>query len=403
MMLDAALAVAGAGLAAVGVWAPASLAGTAVAGPTWLRVLLPLLMGAPLALRRRAPLLMWLALWAAMTLQSLVAGHPPQSVWFMLVLFAGSYSLGAHADLRRATAGLVVTAPAMALISRLGSAGVGLSVIPVVAFWLAGVFVRTRRQATSLAGRNAALQRHAGQAAAAERVRIARELHDIVAHGVSLMTIQIAAARRVGSKSPESANESLEAAEETGRQTLSELEGMLAVLRGADASIGAAARTGGAGAGNAGPDESGLRTPLPRITDVRALVDAVRQTGRTVSYNTLGDPPPLPASVEMTVYRVVQEALTNAVRYAGDTPVDIQVIFSPTAITVFVDDEGTGSSPGSTAKAATDRAPDGSGHGLVGMQERLAAVGGTLEAGPRRPGPGWRVYASIPVVLLNVA
>jgi signal transduction histidine kinase len=244
--------------------------------------------------------------------------------------------------------------------------------------------------------------RSAQLAVAEERVRIARELHDIVAHGVSLMTIQIAAARRVGSKSPESANESLEAAEETGRQTLSELEGMLAVLRGADASIGAAARTGGTAAGP-GSDESGGRSPLPRISDVQALVDAVRQTGRTVSYDTLGDPPPLPASVEMTVYRVIQEALTNAVRYAGDAAVDIQVIFSPTAITVFVDDEGAGSPSGSAARAATDRAAGGSGHGLVGMQERLAAVGGSLEAGPRRPGPGWRVYASIPVVLLNVA
>ena len=245
--------------------------------------------------------------------------------------------------------------------------------------------------------------RSAQLAVAEERVRIARELHDIVAHGVSLMTIQIAAARRVGAKSPESANESLEAAEETGRQTLSELEGMLAVLRGADASIGAAARTGGVSAGGPGSGESEMRSPLPRISDVQALVDAVRQTGRTVSYNTLGDPPPLPASVEMTVYRVVQEALTNAVRYAGDAAVDIQVIFSPTAITVFVDDEGTGSSSISMAKAATDRAPGASGHGLVGMQERLAAVGGSLDAGPKRPGPGWRVYATIPVVLLNVA
>jgi signal transduction histidine kinase len=245
--------------------------------------------------------------------------------------------------------------------------------------------------------------RSAQLAVAEERVRIARELHDIVAHGVSLMTIQIAAARRVGTKNPDSANESLEAAEETGRQTLSELEGMLAVLRGADASIGAAAGTGAANAAGAGPAEGGPRTPLPRISDIQGLVDAVRQTGRSVSYNTLGDPPPLPASVEMTVYRVVQEALTNAVRYAGEAPIDVQVIFSPTAITVFVDDEGPGSSPGSGVKAPNETVSGGSGHGLVGMQERLAAVGGSLEAGPKRPGPGWRVYASIPVVLLNVA
>jgi signal transduction histidine kinase len=241
--------------------------------------------------------------------------------------------------------------------------------------------------------------RSAQLAVAEERVRIARELHDIVAHGVSLMTIQLAAARRVATKNPDSAAESLEAAEQTGRQTLSELQGMLAVLRGADASIGAAAGIPSAAgavtrAPVSGDAEEGVRSPLPRISDLETLVEGVRQTGRTVTYQALGEPPALPASVEMTVYRVVQEALTNAVRYAGESPIDVQVIFSPAAITVFVDDEGNGTGQSGSA---------GSGHGLVGMQERLAAVGGTLEAGPKRPGPGWRVYATIPVVLLNVA
>jgi signal transduction histidine kinase len=232
--------------------------------------------------------------------------------------------------------------------------------------------------------------RSAQLAVAEERVRIARELHDIVAHGVSLMTIQIAAARRVGATKPDTATESLEAAEQTGRQTLNELEGMLAVLCGADASIGAAADR------HANTDDTAGRTPLPRLSDLPALIDAVRQTGRTVAYSTLGDPPPLPASVEMIVYRLVQEGLTNAVRYAGDSPVDVQLIYSPTAITVFVDDDG----PGAATPAGRS---GGSGHGLVGMQERLAAIGGTLEAGPRRPGPGWRVHASIPVVLISAA
>jgi signal transduction histidine kinase len=229
--------------------------------------------------------------------------------------------------------------------------------------------------------------RSAQLAVAEERVRIARELHDIVAHGVSLMTIQIAAARRVATKNPDSASESLEAAEETGRQTLSELEGMLAALRGADAAVGAAAGTGPAAS-------DPLRSPLPRIADLSGLVETVRQTGRTVRFDVLGEAPPLPASVETTVYRLVQEAITNAVRYAGEAPIDVQVIFSPAAITVFVDDEG----PGPASKR-----PVGSGHGLAGMRERLAAVGGTLEAGPRQPGPGWRVYATIPVILFESA
>jgi signal transduction histidine kinase len=234
--------------------------------------------------------------------------------------------------------------------------------------------------------------RSAQLAVAEERVRIARELHDIVAHGVSLMTIQIAAARRVSATKPETANESLEAAEQTGRETLSELEGMLTVLRGADASIVAATDR------RTGVDDADPRTPLPRLADLPGLIDTVRQTGRTVDYHTLGEPPPLPASVEMIVYRLIQEALTNAVRYAGEGPIDVQVIYSPAAISVFVDDEGPG-----VASSAARTSSGGGGHGLVGMQERLAAIGGTLEAGPRRPGPGWRVHASIPVVLINVA
>jgi signal transduction histidine kinase len=234
--------------------------------------------------------------------------------------------------------------------------------------------------------------RSAQLAVAEERVRIARELHDIVAHGVSLMTIQISAARRVGESKPDAAKESLEAAERTGRQTLSELETMLAVLRGADASIGAA---GGAAmaASDSAAGPGGGRTPLPRLADIPTLVESLRQAGRPAAFNVLGDVPDVAPSVEVVVYRVVQEALTNAVRYAGDAAIDVQLVYSPAAITVFVDDEGTG--------GAGSR--QGGGHGLTGMAERLATVGGSLEAGPRRPGPGWRVHASVPLLAMSAA
>ncbi len=234
--------------------------------------------------------------------------------------------------------------------------------------------------------------RSAQLAVAEERVRIARELHDIVAHGVSLMTIQIAAARRVGPSKPDAAKESLEAAERTGRQTLSELETMLAVLRGADASIGAASSPGVFGAGRSADPGGVGRNPLPRLDDIATLVERLRQAGRTVTFDVLGDPPAVAPSVEVVVYRVVQEALTNAVRYAGDAPIDIQLVYSPTAISVFVDDEGTGANNGPR---------QGGGHGLTGMAERLATVGGTLEAGPRQPGPGWRVHASVPILAMS--
>jgi signal transduction histidine kinase len=250
--------------------------------------------------------------------------------------------------------------------------------------------------------------RSAQLAVAEERVRIARELHDIVAHGVSLMTIQITAARRVADSKPEAAETSLAAAEETGRQTLNELDSMLSALRGVDASIGAAGGPTGPvtiaaeafgplGAGGTqvsstkGRQPDPGRTPLPRLVDIPCLVTTLQEAGRRVTLNALGDPPRVPASVELLIYRVVQEALTNAARYAGDAAIEVQLIFSPEAITVFVDDDGPG-------RAAVGR--PGGGHGLVGMAERLATFGGSLEAGPRDPEPGWRVYASVPVLAI---
>src|SRR5215469_11436306 len=222
---DAAIAVAAAVLIAVAAWVP-SLHGVTIAGPLWLRLLLPLLMGAALALRRRAPLLMWTGIWAGIGLQDLTTHHAPQSLAFVFVLFAGSYALGAHATVRRAGAALAITAPIMALIVLLTGAGPDISDIPLLAFWLAGIFVRARRQSIALAEHNAALQRQAEQAAEAERARIARELHDIVAHHLSVIVLQAAGARASG-KASEAA---LEKIERSGRQALTETRRLLDVL-----------------------------------------------------------------------------------------------------------------------------------------------------------------------------
>jgi signal transduction histidine kinase len=287
------------------------------------------------------------------------------------------------------------------LISSVGLVSIGPAVFwPLLLIALGvGMLLRRARRLQVEEDRSSQL------AVAEERVRIARELHDIVAHGVSLMTIQITAARRVADTKPEAAEQSLTAAEQTGRQTLNELDSMLAVLRGADASIGAAAGPGldgnGAGAGTgigtgalADQDrDAGRRAPLPRLADIACLVDSLREAGRPASLNILGEPPRVPPSVELVIYRVVQEALTNAARYAGDAAVEVQLIYKPEAITVFVDDNG----PGADAIGRP-----GGGHGLVGMSERLATFGGTLQAGPRDPGPGWRVYATVPMLAMAV-
>ena len=231
--------------------------------------------------------------------------------------------------------------------------------------------------------------RSAKLAVAEERVRIARELHDIVAHGVSLMTIQIAAARRVARKQPEAADQALEAAEHAGRQSLAELRSLLAVLRSADASLGEVRYTGPYGAGGyADGGESAPTAPLPRLTEIPDLVSNLRDAGLDVALEEEGLLPFASPATELTAYRVVQESLTNAVRHAPGARVRVRMGYSPDTISVVIEDNGAG--------VMQPPAPDG--HGLVGMRERVAAVGGIMSAGPRRDAPGWRVSAELPVV-----
>lgn len=236
--------------------------------------------------------------------------------------------------------------------------------------------------------------RSAQLAVAEERVRIARELHDIVAHGVSLMTIQVAAARRVHKTKPDKADEAMATAEETGRQCLAELRSMLQVLRGADASIDAAA---GPVRGSSSPlrptapsdlddDE---RTPLPGIEDVEKLISDVRNAGLDVTLTVSGEPVAAAGGSALAVYRVVQESLTNAMRHAPGSAVKVELTYTPDEVIIFIDDDGRG---------AMSAGHGGARHGLLGMRERVSAVGGTVEAGPRSPGPGWRVHARIPLV-----
>ena len=373
IIVDAGLGIAAAGLTAVAAWRLPGLISTSITGPTWLLVLLPLLMGAPLLLRRRAPLLMWLAIWAGLALQSRFTLAVP-SLSFTFVLFAAAYSLGAHASLRRAVAGLVVAAPVIIEISHHGRLGLAyaqdggkravvLSLLQLVAFLLAGVLVRARRQAASLAARSAALQRQAEQATAAERARIARELHDIVAHHLSVIVLQAAGARASGKP----AEATLEKIENSARQALSETRRLLGVVR-----------------DPAG--EAGL-APQPGIGELDALAASVRAAGLPVNLVISGDPAPLPATVEVSVYRIVQEALTNVLKHAGPARADVKIGCAQETVTIEVTDDGTGE-PGR-------QAPRG-GRGLAGMRERAAVFGGELRAGPR-PGGGFAVRARLPL------
>ena len=348
----------------------AGLVGSKIAGPMWLLALLPLLVGVALVLRRRAPLLMWIAIWAGISLQYLITRDPPQELAFMVVLYAGAYSLGAHASVRRAAAGLGISVvmvlisegALVALTRHSGSVGLGLDILAILACWLAGVFVRARRQSLALAGRNAELQRQAAQAAAAERARIARELHDIVAHHLSVIVLQAAGARASGK-----AEASLAKIEDNGRQALAETRRLLGVLR----------ETG---------EETGL-APQPGIGELDALAGAVRAAGLPVTLVIDGDPAALPAAVGLSVYRIVQEALTNVLRHAGPACATVRIGCAEEAVTVEVTDDGSGE-PGDWFPL--------SGHGLAGMRERAAIFGGQLSAGPA-PGGGFAVRARLPL------
>lgn len=217
-------------------------------------------------------------------------------------------------------------------------------------------------------------------AVAEERVRIARELHDIVAHSVSLMTVQIAAARRVFHKQPLEAEQTLEAAESTGRQSLAELRTLVNILRSADASIEAASF-----GESRDSDESESSAPLPGLGDIEPLVDGLKEAGMDVRLTVTGDPPAASPGIQLAAYRVLQEALTNTMRHGRSAPVEVAITYHRERIELLVENE-----------VHVDAIPPkGEGHGVIGMRERVAAIGGSLEAGPS-PDGRWRVKALIP-------
>ena len=219
LALDLSLAMTGVVLTAVAVWS-ANVISTPFAGPAWLKVLWPLLIGAPLALRRRAPLLAWAIIWAGISLQALITGNSPEGLELMFVLGVGSYSVAAYSTLRRALAGLAVTAAGGTIYALAnhdimsGNTGnlwsAAFFATAILAAWLAGVFVRGRREAVAQTARTAAAEQQAERAVADERARMARELHDIVSHNLSVVVLQAAGAQAVGGADADPALEKIE-------------------------------------------------------------------------------------------------------------------------------------------------------------------------------------------------
>ncbi|MEE6262397.1 sensor histidine kinase [Plantactinospora sonchi] len=219
----------------------------------------------------------------------------------------------------------------------------------------------------------------AERAVTQERVRIARELHDVVAHHVSVMGVQASAARRVMEKDQAKARTALTAVEQSARTAVDELRRMLGVLRNA----GATDRTGA---------DTGDHTSGYGLDQVDSLVRGARDAGLTVAYQTFGTPLPVPESVSLASYRIVQEALTNTIKHARAGAVDVRVRYLHREVEVEVTDDGRAVPATPTARPAAT-----GGLGLIGMRERVAAHDGILEVGPRQDG-GFRVRARFPVV-----
>ncbi|MER6717824.1 sensor histidine kinase [Streptomyces halstedii] len=256
--------------------------------------------------------------------------------------------------------------------------------VPFVLAWVLGDSLRTRRAYFSqLEERAARLEREreaqSKVAVAAERARIARELHDVVAHNVSVMVVQADGAAYVMETSPDQARQALETISGTGRQALAEMRRLLGVLRTGDA------------------PESGEYVPQPDVEQIEELVGKVRETGLAVDFRIEGTPRPLPSGVELTAYRIVQEALTNTRKHGGpDAGASVRLVYFDDGLGLLVEDDGRGASH----ELYEDGGADGAGHGMIGMRERVGMVGGTLDAGPR-PGGGFRISALLPLKPAN--
>jgi signal transduction histidine kinase len=213
------------------------------------------------------------------------------------------------------------------------------------------------------------------RATAAERTRIAREMHDVVAHSLSVMVTMSDGAALKQAAEPERAGQAMRQVSATGRQALDEMRRLLGVLRTEDA-----------------PDD---RQPQPGMAQIDALIDQVRATGLTAELTVTGTPAAMPPGAELTVYRIVQEALTNTLKHAvSPTRVSVTIAHQPSSVTVDVRDDGARRHVRPSPEAAT------AGHGLTGMRERAAVYGGQVSAGPA-PAGGWRIHADLPLAAVS--
>lgn len=372
------------GLAALAI---AEVVDAYAAEEAWRRVAMVVVttpMALVLGVRRRRPVATLvvacvLTLVLVLGVQTDPAAQPPLTPF--LVLVAALFALGVHAERRAFTVGAATAAGLLGgleVVQVVAGRGAG-DVVPSVVFWVAAAVIGrlvhlSHSDAAAARERARRAENERDVAAAAERSRIARELHDVVAHSLSVIVIQASVEARTLGDRDDSAARTLRSIESTGRDALVELRRLLGLLR------------------TPGEGDSPLQ-PLPSLASLEegtGMLEDVRQAGHEVTLEVRGVPHDVPAGVELSAYRVVQEALTNAVKHAPAAPVRAVVDHEHGDVRVEVHN-----GPG---RAGEGTALDSGGHGLTGMQERVRLYDGELTAGPDDSG-GWVVRARFPVAV----
>ncbi|MGA5416500.1 sensor histidine kinase [Streptomyces pseudogriseolus] len=346
-----------------------------------------LLLSLVVALRRRMPeRMLMLALGVGLAQLALDVATGPADFALLVIVYTVA-AVGARWASRVALAAGLCAAPLAQLRWPSPHSStfehVALSIILAVPFalaWVLGDSIRTRRAYfAQLEERAARLEKEreaqAKVAVAAERARIARELHDVVAHNVSVMVVQADGAAYVLDAAPDQAKKALETISGTGRQALAEMRRLLGVLRTGE------------------HQEAGEYVPQPGLQQIEDLVEQCRESGLPVDFKVEGTSRELPRGVELTAYRIVQEALTNTRKHGGpNAGASVRLVYFDDGLGLLVEDDGKGA----PHELYEEGGFDGQGHGLIGMRERVGMVGGTLDAGPR-PGGGFRISALLPL------
>jgi signal transduction histidine kinase len=338
-----------------------------------LSVALVLLIALPYYARRHAPLPVFVTSVIGL---GLLTGMDYYEGVTPLIVLIGAYTVGAWCPARQVVTGALFFFFALTVVYLSDAPGVDFGVLVqniaifAVAFLIGWTMQSRRQRLTAPEQRADALERErdeeARRAVADERLRIAQELHDVVAHSMGVIAVQAGAGAHVIDNDPAEAKRALQNISATSRSTLTEIRRLLGVLR----------EEG---------DQSAAYTPAPGLDDLGRLADDITQAGVPVDLHVEGERSDVPHGVELTAYRIVQEALTNVLKHAGPATARVMVACEPGVVCVEVVDDGRG----------VDGRSDGTGHGLLGMRERVAVYGGTLEAGIRSSG-GFRVVARLP-------